>query len=141
MILRANKTLILSSLAFLLTFSLSSCSKKLTFVTSTVVPAAEGSAKIKKDDNKNKVVEVKVIHLTNPSRLQPAKKTYVVWMVTENNGTKNIGQLQSNSGLFSSTLKGELTTVTPYNPKKIFITAEDDAAIQFPGTQVVLTTP
>ncbi|RYE20409.1 MAG: hypothetical protein EOP42_27530, partial [Sphingobacteriaceae bacterium] len=97
--------------------------------------------KITRDENKNHVVEVKVIHLTDPSRLQPSKKTYVVWMQTENNGTKNIGQLQSKDGFFSSTLKGELTAVTPFNPQKIFVTAEDDAAIQFPGTQVVLTTP
>ncbi|RYE20082.1 MAG: hypothetical protein EOP42_28015 [Sphingobacteriaceae bacterium] len=106
-----------------------------------MVPAAQGSAKIKKDENKNNLIEIKVVNLTNPSRLQPSKKTYVVWMQTENNGIKNIGQLQSKSGLFSSTLRGELTTITPYNPQKIFITAEDDAAIRFPGTQVVLTTP
>jgi hypothetical protein len=134
--LRLNKIQILSSLAFVLVFSLSSCSRKLIFMNSNVVPAAQGSAKIKKDDNKNNVVQIKIIRLAQPSRLQPTRKTYVVWMVTEKNGTKNIGQIQSNSSFFSSSLTAALTTIISFKPQKIFITAEDDGDIHFPGAQV-----
>jgi hypothetical protein len=84
---------------------------------------------------------LQVTHLTNPSRLQPSKNAYVVWMETENNGIKNIGQLRTSTGVFSNTSKGSLTTVTSFTPRKFFITAEDRADIQFPGTQTVLTTP
>lgn len=129
------------ALIFLLLICLSSCAKKLTFVTSTVVPAAQGSVKITKDDNKNSIITINIINLTDPSRLQPAKATYVVWMETENSGIKNIGQFKSTSGIFSSTLKGTLTTVTSFKPKRFFLTAENEADIRFPGTQTVLTTP
>jgi hypothetical protein len=30
--------------------------------------------------------------------------------------------------------------VSPTKPTKIFLTAEDDAGIQYPGTQVIMTT-
>ena len=38
---------------FLIGFSLTSCSKKIQFANSAVVPAAQGSVKIQKDDNRN----------------------------------------------------------------------------------------
>jgi hypothetical protein len=127
-------------LAAFILFSLSSCSRKIRFATSQVVPAAEGSVKIKKDNNKNYSIDLNVIRLAEPKRLNPPRSTYVVWMETERNGTKNIGRLNTSSGLFSSTLKSSLTTTTPYKPTAFFITAEDDSNIQYPGGQVVLRT-
>lgn len=127
-------------LAVLSLFATTSCSTKLKFATSTVVPAAQGSVKVTKDDNGNYGLDLNIIHLTEPSRLSPSKELYVVWMETENNGIKNIGQLKSGTGFFSSTLKASFHTVTSFKPKRVFITAENDAAIQSPGSQVVLTT-
>lgn len=127
-------------LLLLLIISMSSCARKISFGTSTVVPAAEGRVKIKNDKNKNHSVEVSIKNLAEPQRLQPSRKTYVVWMDTEKNGVKNIGQLNASSGLFSSTLKASLSTVTPFDPTRFFITAEDDGTIQYPGAQVVLST-
>ncbi|MEO5892478.1 MAG: hypothetical protein ABIQ31_19680 [Ferruginibacter sp.] len=124
---------------FLLTL-LTSCSRKLTFLNSAVVPAAEGVVKINKDGNSNYAIQVKVTHLAEPSRLQPEREMYVVWMVTEKNGTKNIGQLKSSSGFFSSVLEGELNTVSSFKPERVFITAENNANIQYPGSIVILTT-
>lgn len=127
-------------LASFLFFALSSCSKKLTFITSQVVPAAEGYSNISKDANNNYAITVNVKHLAEPERLQPKRALYVVWMVTKKNGIKNIGQLKSSSGFFSSVLEGRLTTVSPFKPERIFITAENDANIQYPGNMVILTT-
>ncbi|MEO7120145.1 MAG: hypothetical protein ABIY62_03570 [Ginsengibacter sp.] len=121
-------------------FSIQSCARKMSFETSTVVPAAEGSVKIKKDKNKNYTVNLKVIRLSESKRLNPPKQTYVVWMKTDNNGTKNIGSMNTSSSLFSKTLKSSLQTVTPFKPQGFFITAEDDAAVQYPQGIVVLTT-
>ncbi len=121
-------------------FSVTSCSNKLTFKTSTVVPAAQGSVKITKDDNGNNELDLSILHLTDPSRLSPSKKYYVIWMETEDNGTKNLGQLKSESGFFTSTLKAYFHTVTPFNPKRVFITAENDINIQTPGSQTVMIT-
>lgn len=109
-------------------------------MTSPVVPAAEGYSNITKDDNNNYAISVKVKNLAEPERLRPKRDVYVVWMITEQNGTKNIGQLKSSSGFFSSVLEGRLTTVSSFKPKKIFITAENDANIQYPGSMVILTT-
>jgi hypothetical protein len=129
----------LLSLVVLLFFS--SCStQKIPFSTSTVVPAANGTVKVKKDRNNNYLIDVSITNLADPERLTPPRKVYLAWMETEDNGTKNIGQLNSSSGLFSKTLKASLTTVSTFKPTKIFITAEDDSKIESPGSQVVITT-
>jgi hypothetical protein len=65
---------------------------------------------------------------------------YVVWMETADNVTKNIGQINSSTGFLSNKLKASFETVSSTKPTKIFLTAEDDAGIQYPGTQMVLTT-
>ena len=78
--------------------------------------------------------------LAEAQRLQPTKLTYVVWMVTDREITKNIGQLNSSRGIMSKQLKGSFKTVSSSKPIKIFITAEDDAGIQFPGALTVLST-
>jgi hypothetical protein len=137
--LNANKYFALIATAGLLVF-LTACSPKLRFMQSEIVPAAEGSIKIKKDNNQNYAVEVDVMHLAEPGKLQPPGNTYVVWMETATSGTKNLGQLQISSGLISSTLKASLNTVTSFKPERIFITAEKDAAVIFPNGQTVLTT-
>ena len=117
----------------ILPFTLSA--KKIPFLISSVAPAAKGYVKIKKDDNKNYVIKVYVEDLAGIERIQPTKQTYVVWMVSDRNITKNIGRVSS-----SKNLSGFLETVSSFQPTKIFITAEVDESVQEPGTQVVLTT-
>ncbi|WP_018617108.1 hypothetical protein [Segetibacter koreensis] len=60
-------------LSIFMIFFLSSCSRKISFAKSTVVPTAEGSVKIKKDNNKNYSIDLKVIRLAEPKRLVPLK--------------------------------------------------------------------
>jgi len=109
--------------------------KKIPFLISSVAPAAQGYVKVKKDKNKNYVIKVYVSDLAGIERIQPSKQTYVVWMVTDRDITKNIGRVSS-----SKSLSGYLETVSSFQPTKIFITAEVDESVQFPGEQVVLTT-
>jgi hypothetical protein len=119
---------------------LSSCARKIVFQTSSVVPAAEGTVKVKKDNNNNYNIQIHIMHLADSKRLQPPKQTYVVWMVTDQNVTKNIGQINSSTKFLSSKLKASFETVTAFKPGKIFITAEDEAGIQNNSGQIVLTT-
>lgn len=119
---------------------LSSCSTKYAFATSSVVPAAEGTVKVKKDKNNNFNIELKVQRLADPKRLSPARELYIVWMETEQNGQKNIGQLKTSSSLFSGELKSSLKTVSPFKPVTFFITAEDNADVPYPSGQEVLRT-
>lgn len=116
-----------------------SCSSKSSFQTSSIVPAAEGTVKIKNDNNNNYAIDINVIRLAEPERLSPPKTVYVVWMHTAQNGVKNIGQLKTSSGMLSQTLKSSLQTVSTFEPTEIMITAEDNATAQYPG-EVVLRT-
>lgn len=117
-----------------------SCARKVHFSTSTLVPAAEGDVKVKKDKNNNYALDIEVRNLAEPKRLQVPKNVYVVWAETKKRGVQNLGQLITSTGLFSSQLKASLKTVTPYKPTRVFITAEEAASIQYPGSFVVLNT-
>jgi hypothetical protein len=130
---------LLATLVLLVALTLGACNRKIGFNTSTVVPAAEGFVKIKKDKNDNHAIDVEVKNLADPKRLPVPQSVYMVWMESRD-GVKKLGQLKTGSGLFSSTLKAELETVTPQKPTRLFITAESSADIQYPGAQVVLTT-
>ncbi|MEO8765460.1 MAG: hypothetical protein ABI416_14275 [Ginsengibacter sp.] len=138
--MKTNRNIFLNIAAAMMLFYLSSCSKKISFQTSPVVPAAKGTVKIKKDKNSNYQIKISIANLAEPNRLQPSRNTYVVWMDTDNSRIKNIGQINSSTGFLSSKLKASFETVSSFKPIKIFITAEDDAAILYPGQQVVLST-
>lgn len=123
----------------LVLFTCASCSKKMYLNGSTVVPAADGIIKYKKGNNNNYTIDVKILHLADPTKLVPPKDYYVLWMETERNGTKNLGQIVSSDSWLSNTLKASLTTVTAFKPVRFFITAEDAANISYPGNQIVLS--
>jgi hypothetical protein len=132
---KPSKNILLYVLSIMLIFSLGSCSTKALFLTSSVVPAAKGYVKVKTDKNNNYVIQMQISNLAGVERLQPAKQSYVVWMVTDQNNTKNIGRVNS-----SNKLKASFETVSSFKPVKIFITAEDDENVQYPDEQVVLST-
>ena len=122
------------------TFCFTACSKKTSFLNSSVVPGAEGTVKVSKDKNKNTVIKIQITNLADPGKLTPARKEYVVWMVTDNDLTKNIGRIKSSRTFFNKRLEGSFETISSFKPVKIFITAEDDADIQYPQEQVILST-
>ena len=101
---------ILLTLAGSLILGLSACSKKISFSKSSIVPAAEGKVKVKKDKNNNYSVSVSVDNLAQPKDLTPSRSTYVVWMETPGNATKNIGQLNTSGGFLSKGRKSTTNT-------------------------------
>jgi len=123
-----------------LLFSLSACNKKISFLNSSVVPAAQGYVKVDRDDNDNYTIHLEVINLAEVERLEPPNQAYVVWMVTGQEMPQNIGQLNSSSSTFSKTLKASFKSISSSKPNKIFITAEDDPTTQYASRQVVLST-
>lgn len=129
------KSLVLGMLATLVVFTINSCTKKAHFLKSSVVPAAEGEVKVKKDRNDNYVLKMEINNLAEIDRLQPPKKHYVVWMETDRGTTRNVGLITS-----TSRLKVSFETVSTLRPTRIFITAEEDGNVQYPGSMVVLTT-
>lgn len=124
----------------LLIFVISACTRKISFENSTVVPAARGSVKVKRDNNRNYHIQIFLSSLAESSRLQPARNTYVVWMIGDNNNAKNIGQIKSSVTFISKKLKASFESVSATKPSKIFITAEDDPGVEFPGSEIVLST-
>ena len=117
-----------------------SCAKKITFLNSTVVPAAKGFVKVKTDHNKNYIIKVEVSDLAEVERVQSSQTTYVVWMETNEGNTENLGQLKSSRSFLSKRHTASLETASPYKPVKIFITTENGTNTQYPGEQRVLTT-
>ncbi len=116
--------------------ALNSCTPKMTFVTSAIVPAATGSVNVKKDKNKNYVINVNVQNLAEPKNLSPAKNTYLVWMESSENSAKKLGQLVPNG----KALKATLNATAIAEPRTVFVTAEDNVEVQYPDSQVILST-
>ncbi len=119
---------------------LASCARKIQFTASNIVPAAQGTVKMKKDDNNNYSIQINVKNLATPGRLQPPKSVYVVWAETPGKSAQNLGQLKTSSGMFSDALKASLNAVSSFKPSRIFITAEDRSDIEYPGSYTVLNT-
>jgi hypothetical protein len=117
---------------------LSGCGRSLSFVPSTVVPGADGKVKVRKDKNRNYAVDLNIDNLADPGLLKTPKAYYVVWMETTDNGTVNLGRLNSSRSLFSKARRGSLQTVTPYHPLRFLVTAEDQADGQYPSSETVL---
>jgi hypothetical protein len=110
----------------LLAFSYS-CSSIATFPVSSAVPAAKITAKKTLDDNKNSLIELKAENLASADRLDPPMNNYSVWILTENNGVKNIGQLNN-----TNAKKTILKTLTTFEVDEIFITAEEQGNLSYP---------
>jgi hypothetical protein len=134
------KNMLLGIFAVMIMTSFSSCAKKINFSSSSVVPAARGHVKIKKDNNNNYVIKIELLNLAESKRLQPSKQTYVVWMVTDQDLTRNIGRINTSTNMFSKKLKASFETVSSLKPTKIFLTAEDNSGIEYPEGAVVLST-
>ena len=120
--------------------TLSACSKKISFTTSPVVPAATGYAKVKKDKNDNYAIDISIRDLAPVERLQGDNKVYVVWVTSSGENAKNLGQINSGKGRFSNKLKASFQSVSTYKPTKIFLTAEQNEHVVYPGNIVVLST-
>lgn len=126
--------------AFIISIFISSCGKTIKFQSSSVVPAARGSVKYKKDKNNNYLVQVNLINLAEPDRLTPPRAVYVVWMETEDDRTKNIGQIKSGSKFMSKKLKAAFETSTAFKPRRIFLSAEEEPTAAYPAFPIVIST-
>lgn len=124
-------TLIFSMLLF------SSCSKRISFPPSAVVPGVEPQAKVKKTDDGDYRISLDVNHLVRPEQLSPPKNHYVVWINTEDQGLKNIGELKNRSGMFANTRRASFERTIGFKPTQIFVTSENSTDVQFPGDQTV----
>jgi hypothetical protein len=138
--LPATRHFLFAVLSVMILMFTSSCARKISFQNSPVVPAAQGSVKLKKDNNNNYGIQIFLANLAESNRLEPPKGHYVVWMESDNNYIKNIGQINTSTSFMSKRMTSSFETVTAVKPTKIYITAEDDPGVQYPSSQVVLST-
>jgi hypothetical protein len=127
-------------LIIVMSITILSCSNKMDFQTSAIVPAARGSVKVKKDNNNNYAVKIFIRNLAEVKRLSPTKTAYIVWIETDQLPAKNMGKIDSDNKMLSNKLKASFETVSPTKPTRVFITAEDDVTVQYPNNEVILTT-
>jgi len=128
------------SLSIIALLQLTACSSKHEFLTSDVVPAARGYVKVKKDDNQNYFIHLNLEYLAESDRLNPPRETYVVWLETKQEVSKNLGQINNTNKSEAKNLKASFETVTTFDPVRIYINSEDDAADSYTNAQVVLST-
>jgi hypothetical protein len=129
------KKILIGILTVMIMLPFSLYAQKIPFLQSSNVPAAEGYVKVKTDRNNNYVIKIRIKNLAEIEKLDPSKQTYVVWMDTESEATKNIGRINS-----SNSLKVSFESVSAFQPIKIFITAEEDESTQEPNWDTILTT-
>lgn len=138
--MNSNYRMLKASLPILLMvlFVASSCSTKIYFPDSPVVPGADPRAQVKKNKEGKYVVKVDVNNLALPERLSPPKRNYVVWVNTEGQGVRNLGELKNRRGMLSNSGKASFQGNIAVKPTQIFVTAENRADLQFPGEHTVL---
>ena len=74
-------------------------------------------------------------NLPDANMLTPPMQTYIIWIQTDREEIKSIGQIKS-----SQKQNASFETSTAFKPVKIFLTAENDPGTQYPGELVILTT-
>lgn len=112
-----------------------SCSNTSIFPVSRVAPSAEMSAKKSRDDHRNYILEVTIRNLVAPERIEPPGKNYSIWIVTDELGVINVGQLKA-----EKMKRMKFVTVTPYDFSEIFITVENSGNLTYPsGLEIART--
>jgi hypothetical protein len=146
-----SKKILLGFLATMMIFFFYSCAKKTVGVSKsepvTEAPASatvsenKGQVEIKRDANSNYVIQINVQDLKEFSTLDPnSKNAYIVWMDADNQATKSLGQINSNTGWLSDKSKATFEAVSALKPTRIIITSEDNAGVKMPGNAVIWST-
>lgn len=107
---------------------MTSCASTAKFPVSSIVPAADITAKTKKQGKPNYLVTITANNLAATERLEPAKKIYVIWAVSDKGITRNVGHFAQKNAE-KATYKASF----PYQPVEIFITAEEEEGLCEPA--------
>ena len=132
--------LLILAISVLVMSFVSSCASRTHFLTSEVVPAAQGTVQVKSDANNNYVISIVLSNLSPSTRLTPPKACYVVWLVDQNNSYRNLGQLNSSEDFMSNSLSAKFETLSSSKPSKIVITAEDEPGVMYQSVSAIILT-
>jgi len=124
-----------NALIIVFILSLSACSSTATFPSSSIVPAANITAKKKKGIQNNFTLEITSQYLASADRLDPPGNNYSIWIVSTKYGVKNVGQLN-----VINAEKNIYKTTTPFDFEEVIITVEDQGDLQYPqGVEIART--
>lgn len=105
-----------------------SCATTVRFPVSSIVPGADITVTKDQDKNNNYVIVLTAKNLAEASRLNPPMNNYSVWIETTDGMVKNIGQLDNKNAK-----KAVLRTVSPFDVREVFITAENQGNLTYPA--------
>jgi hypothetical protein len=101
---------------------LASCTTTTKFPVSTVTPGADILMDVKKVGTNNYKVSITSFNLASTERLDPPQAAYVIWMVSNTDVLRNVGNFSK-----SGDNKLTFTAFFPYMISEVFITAEGSA--------------
>ena len=108
---------------------------KQVMTTSAENTSGEGTVQVRAGDNGNTKLEVRVKHLSSPSKVADDASVYVVWIKPRNGELQNVGALEVDSDLV-----GKLDTTTPHETFTLTVTPEPSARMAAPTHKAVFTT-
>jgi len=100
------------------------------------IPSAQGRLAVKGSEGPNQVVDLTVKHMAPAAKVKAGATVYVVWL--EPDAAKepiNMGVLSVDKDL-----NGELQFKTPFPKFEVFVTAEENPAVQAPSEHKRLLT-
>jgi hypothetical protein len=100
--------------------------------TSAGNPSGQGTVQAEADDNGNTTVDVRVKHLSAPSKVAADASVYVVWIKPRNASIQNVGALDLDDDLV-----GRLETTTPHHAFTLTVTPEPSARMAKPTHDAV----
>ncbi|HET8886129.1 MAG TPA: hypothetical protein VFM70_07240 [Salinimicrobium sp.] len=130
----ATKRVVEFSKYLLLFILITGCSKKVVFSDSTKMPGAKVVVTIDQNRSDNYEIYVDVDNIIKAEKLSPPRETYIVWMISTEHGTINMGNLW-----VDDKNQAKLYTVSSHRPTRIFITAEKSRFAESPSTEIVLS--
>lgn len=112
-----------------------SCASTAKFPISEATPAADITAATTKQGETNYLVTITAINLAASERLNPPRKNYVIWAISEAGVTRNVGhftQVNAEKAIYKASF--------PYQPVEVFITAQDEEGSCYPeGVEISRT--
>jgi outer membrane protein OmpA-like peptidoglycan-associated protein len=107
----------------------------LRFRGTTRLPRLRGEAKVKRTGRRNTRVELSIDNLPRASELGGVYTTYVLWAISPEGRTDNLGEIKRSGSQF---INSKLDVTTPLQTFALIVTAEPHYLVRGPSRMIVL---
>jgi len=107
----------------------------LRFRGTTRLPRLTGEAKVRRSGRRNTRVELSIENLPRAYELGSVYTTYVLWAISPEGQTDNLGELKRSGSMFRDT---KIDVTTPLQTFALIVTAEPHYLVRSPSRMVVL---